>query len=359
MSDSTDQKATEANAAPPARWPKSLTELRAKLGSQSFGSWLLEGFESGTFSHLMAIGPPSSESDLFLWWFANLSVGDQEELKAAIGEAVGQWHPVLHSYSTLRELSETALHVLAECTIPVIRRKIESGAFSDWKQIAELVDTIAGFGGAVEPAYSLYRLFDRAELHPEVTPNLVLGLAKARPDEFPNYLPRFLEHAQYYDETRDEGFRPWMAMLLVEFIGWRTLKEKQPQRDAEMLDAFDEYFSWGRLVEQLKEAIAVSCEHGVHFFKQQFLARNFVHVFETDAFPQELRVQFFETTTNILQDEEDISETFLSLTSQCDPAIKLVWDSFSVRDAYSNARSRTTNLLSLQERWSNVSASTR
>ena len=202
--------------------------IKGLLDKETFGKWMLdemEAFCSGApfaFYPLESLGYSSHPINFLKGSVLELSDTDRDKVNVQLATGLRFWNQDEYSHGSLFTLAVLSLRINADLTIPVLGNHIEQLEGLP-EECANLIDVVSGFDGDMEPKNTLLRLYDREGMHPQLTPNLFLGLVKADPESFPPFLARFLSNISFYEKNRDQGFLPWTFNKFVEYVGWPTI----------------------------------------------------------------------------------------------------------------------------------------
>ncbi len=189
--------------------------------------------------------------------FQNLPASGQEQFKAAVVDAIGQWRAGVHSQSTLVRTGNLAYAIGATEAIPVLRALIVDERVSDdagngARTVAELISIIARFHAVPQARHTLQRLFWDERFSHRYADEIFLGLCASEPERFPQHLVRYLSIERHeFDGAGDS-----MQMMLhnaVSTVGWQsafTLMREVPQETA---TRFIHIIGWSAIVDRLRE----------------------------------------------------------------------------------------------------------
>lgn len=216
---------------------------RRLLDQEIFGTWTLEQMEAFCSDALFPFAPmvPLSHledpSQFLASALRDLPEQEMDRVNVQLATGLRGWNPDDYTVDTLLLTADFALHVNADLTIPVLGTHAQRlTELPD--TYAELINIIGGFSSGKEPTNTLLRLYGQDEMHPQMTPNLVMGLVKERPDEYPPFLSRFLSYLPVYQEERREEFIPWTMKQFVKIVGWPTILHHRDELSDEEFGLF-------------------------------------------------------------------------------------------------------------------------
>jgi hypothetical protein len=163
--------------------------------------WLLRSFRENDFEPLQLL--PSRDADgqiraLFDTWH----VDDQEKFKLALTLAVSEWRYGAHGANVLTELLHLAALIRASTIVnpvAVLFRRVFDNV-EQTEEFLDLMDTavavVAGFAGVPAADALMEQWFFDTSFPPELLGTLLVGLCLPRAAEYPQFLPRFLQHAR-------------------------------------------------------------------------------------------------------------------------------------------------------------------
>jgi hypothetical protein len=167
-----------------------------KMPRDEVVSLLFRGFAGKDFAPLILPDEPSYAQQLH-WLFGTLDTVQQEKLKNATVRAMCEWDPAVHSLEVLEDLAVLADYVRASAAVDQIRVIVDYLRPTDfeWEAYERIMEILIGVAKDFAPLPEVRSLFRRlfyADSYERFAAQIFLGLCECKPDEYPEYVPRFL-----------------------------------------------------------------------------------------------------------------------------------------------------------------------
>lgn len=186
------------------------------LPTQELVSWLRRGLDGAGFAPLV-LGSDPTRSYQVQNLFSDLQPDQQERLKSASVQALGEWVYGIHSTDLLKELAIVTAYIGAGSAVDQIRVQLEYlrpealDAVEYRDVVGTLIAVAQGFAPLIQVRHLFRSLFAKNE-YDQFAAQLFLGLCQCDPTEYPEYLPTFLS---IYNRL-DGMFSP--AIVWAEFV---------------------------------------------------------------------------------------------------------------------------------------------
>jgi hypothetical protein len=185
--------------------PESFSTFVASQTDDQLRDWLLSSFQADDFPPFILNDEPSAVLQLH-YVFGTLTDELQERFRAAITAAIAELNPTTHADETFIDLLDLAVSIRATATVPILSRQLNTYLDQSAGRVSEDENVVDFFlaalhGFAPHPGVEKYfgQLYERTQINTQpYAAQLLLGLCTCAPDNFPDYLPRFIQLAQQH-----------------------------------------------------------------------------------------------------------------------------------------------------------------
>jgi hypothetical protein len=198
-----------------------LKELIDTRKTDALGKWFLDGLTKGDLSPLKFSDYPSIEVQL-KDAYGKLEQSDQGKLSNAVVNAISRWNPDIDSINSLLTLATLSSYIREVEVIDYLRIIIEDRwlreKFKDkyHEILSILIAILSGFAPSEKVKRIFENLFFKDEANDDFMAHLFLGLCKCRPENFTQYVPRFLQVYRRSQRQNKQLFE--MNFVVREFV---------------------------------------------------------------------------------------------------------------------------------------------
>ncbi len=174
------------------RYNREIIKINSK---RNLTLWLLQCCEQmpPIFPELRLQDEPSALSQL-QGIFERLEVTDQQKLKAALMQAVTEWTLNAHGTQVLNGLALIAARIRASQVIRYFCKFLKQPSLLENLETSiALIGVLRGFAPSEEVESCFRRLLFSGTCEPKFAGQLFLGLCECNPDQYPEYVPYFID----------------------------------------------------------------------------------------------------------------------------------------------------------------------
>lgn len=207
-------------------WEKQQRDFLQDAAQDELSSWLLKSFEDNDFT-LFSPSKGPSEEVMISNAFRDLESDDQDKFRAAVVQAIENWNSSEYDDSTLWHIAYVAAYVrAADAVDPLVniideKQVVRENDEDDFP--SEIIAVIAGFSPSEVVDQTFRRWLKDPEFDQLYASQLLIGLSICDPENYPDYLPRYLEIVE--SNPDDFGRLDIVWTIFADSVGYETIIE--------------------------------------------------------------------------------------------------------------------------------------